>query len=165
MWDDIPAITDRYMYNLQLIWRSWLISLVYDYFKMSKTLYTNPEYTLCSQKICIIKLINIHKFNQSYLCKFPVPLVIQYMVKPFIFFKKKNDNLKENCIQFMHITQWTVSTRKFANIKIKFERETIARSNLLLLLLLMIWQSPGLPGWRKVNFITVTRILGLTTRI
>ena len=28
---------------------------------------------------------------------------------------------------------------------------------LLLLLLLMIWQSPGLPGWRKVNFITVTR--------
>ena len=26
-----------------------------------------------------------------------------------------------------------------------------------LLLLLMIWQSPGLPGWRKVNFITVTR--------
>ena len=21
----------------------------------------------------------------------------------------------------------------------------------------MIWQSPGLPGWRKVNFITVTR--------
>ena len=28
---------------------------------------------------------------------------------------------------------------------------------LLLLLLLMIWQSPGLIGWRKVNFITVTR--------
>ena len=28
---------------------------------------------------------------------------------------------------------------------------------ILLLLLLMIWQSPGLPGWRKVNFITVTR--------
>ena len=28
---------------------------------------------------------------------------------------------------------------------------------LLLLLLLMIWQSPGLPRWRKVNFITVTR--------
>ena len=28
---------------------------------------------------------------------------------------------------------------------------------LFLLLLLMIWQSPGLPGWRKVNFITVTR--------
>ena len=27
---------------------------------------------------------------------------------------------------------------------------------ILLLLLLMIWQSPGLPGWRKVNFITVT---------
>ena len=27
----------------------------------------------------------------------------------------------------------------------------------LLLLFLMIWQSPGLPGWRKVNFITVTR--------
>ena len=26
-----------------------------------------------------------------------------------------------------------------------------------LLLLLMIWQSPGLPGWRKVSFITVTR--------
>ena len=26
-----------------------------------------------------------------------------------------------------------------------------------LLLLLMIWQSPGLPGWWKVNFITVTR--------
>ena len=22
---------------------------------------------------------------------------------------------------------------------------------------IMIWQSPGLPGWRKVNFITVTR--------
>ena len=32
-----------------------------------------------------------------------------------------------------------------------------ARNLLLLLLLLMIWQSPGLPGWRKVNFITVTR--------
>ena len=31
------------------------------------------------------------------------------------------------------------------------------KSLLLLLLLLMIWQSPGLPGWRKVNFITVTR--------
>ena len=28
---------------------------------------------------------------------------------------------------------------------------------LLLLLLLLIWQSPGLPGWRKVNLITVTR--------
>ena len=28
---------------------------------------------------------------------------------------------------------------------------------LLLLLLLMIWQSPGLPGWQKVIFITVTR--------
>ena len=28
---------------------------------------------------------------------------------------------------------------------------------LLSLLLLMIWQSPGLPGWWKVNFITVTR--------
>ena len=28
---------------------------------------------------------------------------------------------------------------------------------ILLLLLLVIWQSPGLPGWRKVNFITVTR--------
>ena len=27
----------------------------------------------------------------------------------------------------------------------------------LLLLLLLIWQSPGLPGWRKVNLITVTR--------
>ena len=27
----------------------------------------------------------------------------------------------------------------------------------LSLLLIMIWQSPGLPGWRKVNFITVTR--------
>ena len=27
---------------------------------------------------------------------------------------------------------------------------------LLLLLLLYIWQSPGLPGWRKVNLITVT---------
>ena len=27
---------------------------------------------------------------------------------------------------------------------------------LLLLLLLMIWQPPGLPGWRKVNFIPVT---------
>ena len=27
---------------------------------------------------------------------------------------------------------------------------------ILLLLLFMIWQSPGLPGWRKVNFITVT---------
>ena len=27
---------------------------------------------------------------------------------------------------------------------------------LLLLLLLMIWQSPGLPGWRKVILITVT---------
>ena len=26
-----------------------------------------------------------------------------------------------------------------------------------LLLLLLIWQSPGLPGWRKVNLITVTR--------
>ena len=25
------------------------------------------------------------------------------------------------------------------------------------LISLMIWQSPGLPGWRKVNFITVTR--------
>ena len=25
------------------------------------------------------------------------------------------------------------------------------------LLLLLIWQSPGLPGWRKVNLITVTR--------
>ena len=32
-----------------------------------------------------------------------------------------------------------------------------SRVMLLLLLLLMIWQSPGLPGWRKVNFITVTR--------
>ena len=21
----------------------------------------------------------------------------------------------------------------------------------------MVWQSPGLPGWRKINFITVTR--------
>ena len=29
--------------------------------------------------------------------------------------------------------------------------------SVVLLLLLMIWQSPGLPGWRKVNFITVTR--------
>ena len=28
---------------------------------------------------------------------------------------------------------------------------------LLLLLLLLIWQSPGLPGWRKVNLTTVTR--------
>ena len=28
---------------------------------------------------------------------------------------------------------------------------------ILLLLLLLIWQSPGLPGWRKVNLITVTR--------
>ena len=28
---------------------------------------------------------------------------------------------------------------------------------LLLLLVVMIWQSPGLPGWRKVNFITVSR--------
>ena len=27
----------------------------------------------------------------------------------------------------------------------------------MLLLLLLIWQSPGLPGWRKVNLITVTR--------
>ena len=26
-----------------------------------------------------------------------------------------------------------------------------------LVFVLMIWQSPGLPGWRKVNFITVTR--------
>ena len=25
------------------------------------------------------------------------------------------------------------------------------------ILLLLIWQSPGLPGWRKVNLITVTR--------
>ena len=33
----------------------------------------------------------------------------------------------------------------------------IQRKHFLLLLLLMIWQSPGLPGWRKVNFITVTR--------
>ena len=30
------------------------------------------------------------------------------------------------------------------------------RNGLLLLLLLVIWQSPGLPGWRKVNLITVT---------
>ena len=28
------------------------------------------------------------------------------------------------------------------------------RKLLLLLLLLMIWQSPGLPEWRKVNFMT-----------
>ena len=30
-------------------------------------------------------------------------------------------------------------------------------SIVIVILLLMIWQSPGLPGWRKVNFITVTR--------
>ena len=30
---------------------------------------------------------------------------------------------------------------------------------LLLLLLLLIWQSPGVPGWRKVNLITVARRL------
>ena len=28
---------------------------------------------------------------------------------------------------------------------------------IIILLLLLIWQSPGLPGWRKVNLITVTR--------
>ena len=31
-----------------------------------------------------------------------------------------------------------------------------ATNHKVLLLLLMIWQSPGLPGWRKVNIITVT---------
>ena len=31
------------------------------------------------------------------------------------------------------------------------------RKLLLIIILLLIWQSPGLPGWRKVNLITVTR--------
>ena len=46
------------------------------------------------------------------------------------------------------ILYWNIFSNFSCDIEFKFT---------LLLLLLMIWQSPGLPGWRKVNFITVTR--------
>ena len=29
-------------------------------------------------------------------------------------------------------------------------------TTLIIIIIIIIWQSPGLPGWRKVNFITVT---------
>ena len=36
-------------------------------------------------------------------------------------------------------------------------REIADMQPLIIIILLMIWQSPGLPGWWKGNFITVTR--------
>ena len=41
-------------------------------------------------------------------------------------------------------------------IKICEHLDSVCGKRLLLLLLLVIWQSPGLPGWWKVNLITVT---------
>ena len=77
----------------------------------------------------------------------------------------------EYVIHFSHFTlrrkkrereyKWTLILVRLINI-ISHMMESVIyemtnERGILLLLLLMIWQSPGLPGWRKVNFITVTR--------
>ena len=47
------------------------------------------------------------------------------------------------CCKLLYFEKWNAEIKPNWNWK-------------LLLLLLMIWQSPGLPGWWKVNLITVT---------
>ena len=65
--------------------------------------------------------------------------------------------LPESLLQKLLIKLYRGGKTALANQIIKHQRWFHLRLLLLLLLLLMIWQSPGLPGWRKVNFINVTR--------
>ena len=58
--------------------------------------------------------------------------------------------------QGIHLLRWLIANFKEPiNLRsILFLGHVMSKTTILLL---MVWQSPGLPEWRKVNFITVTR--------
>ena len=96
--------------------------------------FNNPRMFLCCQT---------RKINPAKLTAFTV---LNMPPKESNILYQSEGNVTENTE-----VEWIVCLSELGNSFLVFQYTDLC------LLLWMIWQSPGLPGWRKVNFITMTR--------